>query len=274
MPPVIDTRDWCDVDSDEDFCIPELPPLPELVQLELDTEAPQLITKTQHTTKIVTPANPMRFRADWHKNRRPKPKSVKSRDYVCFVGKFPSQSTIADLRGFVESKGISFTDIRLGPKKKPNVNAFGYVDLPTKKDYDMLLSLDGTFYKGRAIRVDHATRNSRKATSSRSARVKRELPGSGDLAPNSTPPLKQRKSHKRKEPSKKQDVHSKKTKARCQRYKTVRGQKTGTRRKQKYGKVQKSSNTKKNIRYRLEPIQAKAFAKVAVVIEQDALGRK
>lgn len=162
----------------------------------------------------------------------------------------------------------------MGPKKKPNVNAFGYVDLPTKKDYDMLLSLDGTFHKGRAIRVDHATRNSRKAPSSRSARVKRELPGSGDLAPNSTPPLKQRKSYKRKELSKKQDVHTKKTKARCQRYKTARGQKTGARRKQKYGKVQKSSNIKKNVRYRLEPIQAKAFAKVAVVIEQDALGRK
>lgn len=199
---------------------------------------------------------------------------MKSRDYVCFVGKFPNQSTIADLRSFVESKGISFTDIRLGPKKKPNVNAFGYVDLPTKRDYDMLLSLDGTFYKGRAIRVDHATRNSRKATSCRSPRVKRELPGSGDVAPNSTPPLKQRKSYKRKELSKKQDVQTKKTKPRCQRYKTVRGQKTGTRRRQKYSKVQRCSTAKKNIRYRLQPIQEKAFAKVAAVIEQDALGRK
>jgi len=173
----------------------------------------------------------------------------------------------------VESKGISYTDIRLGPKKKPNVNSFGYVDLPTRKDYDMLLSLDGTYYKGRAIRVDHATRNSRKATSSKSDRVKRELPGSGDLAPNSTPPLKQRKSYKRRELLKKQDVHTSKTKARCQRYNSVRGQKIGTRRKQKYSKVQKSS-PKKNIRYRLEPIHEKAFAKVAVVIEQDPLRRK
>jgi len=266
--PLIDTRDWCDVDSDEDFCIPELPPLPELVPLELVTEASPLHTKTEQTTEIVTPTNPQRFRVDWHKIRHPKPKTVKSKDYVCFVGKFPNKTTIADLRSFVESKGISYTDIRLGPKKKPNVNSFGYVDLPTKKDYDMLLSQDGTYYKGRAIRVDHATRNSRKATS-KSERVKRELSGGGDLAPNSTPPLKQRKSYERRELWKKPDVHTSKTKVRCQRYNSVRG----TRRRQKYSKVQKSL-PKKNIRYRLEPIHEKVFAKVAVVIEKDASGRK
>jgi len=270
MSPVIDTRDWCDVDSDEDFCIPELPPLPELVKFEWVKEDPPLFTLTKQTPKVVSPAKPFRFRKDI-KDRSPKPKSAKSSDYVCFVGKFPNQTTIADLRSFVKSKGISFTDIRLGPKKKPNVNAFGYVDLPTRQDYDMLLSLDGALYRGRTIRVDHATR---KVTSSRSARLKRELPRNGEFAQISTPPLKQRKSYRRQEVQGKEDVYSKKTRARAQRLKTVRSQNTGIRRKQKYGKVKKNSAPKKNIRYRLEPIREKANAKVAVVIQQEALGRK
>jgi len=263
MPPVIDTRDWCDVDSDEDFCIPELPPLPELVKFEWVKEDPPLFTLTKQTPKVVSPAKPFRFRKDI-KDRSPKPKSAKSSDYVCFVGKFPNQTTIADLRSFVKSKGISFTDIRLGPKKKPNVNAFGYVDLPTRQDYDMLLSLDGTLYHGRAIRVDHATR---KLTSPKSARVKRERPRNGEFAPVSTSPLKQRKSYKRHEVQKKAAVHTKKTRGRSQRFEMVRTQKTGIRRKQIYGRVQKSSARNKNIRYRLEPIREKEFAKVTVVIQ-------
>merc|ERR1719233_1049809 len=160
---------------------------------------------------------------------------MKSRDYVCFVGKFPTQSTVADLRAFVKSKGISFTGIRMGPKKKPNVNAFGYVDLPTRKDYDMLLSLDGTLYRGRAIRVDHATRKE----PSRSSRAKKLRPRSREFAPVPFPPSRPRKSYKRQELLKKEDVQTKKTNARFQRLKTVRSQKTGTRRKQKYRKVQK-----------------------------------
>jgi len=178
---------------------------------------------------------------------------VKCSDYVCFVGKFPNQTSLTDLRSFVISKGISFTGIRMGPKKKPNVNAFGYVDLPTKKDYDMLLSLDGTLYRGRAIRVDHATRKE----PSRSTRAKKVRPRSREFAPVPSPPLRQRKSYKRHEVLKKADVHTKKTSARFQRLKTLRSQKTGTRRKQKYRKVQKSSAPKKNTRYRLEALPRK-----------------
>jgi len=45
----------------------------------------------------------------------------------------------------------------VGPKKKPNTNVFGYVDLPTKEDYDKLLALNRSLYRGRRIRIDHAT---------------------------------------------------------------------------------------------------------------------
>jgi len=250
---MVDTRDWCDVDSDEDFCIPELPPLPEMVQCQITTEIPALEAKSEESPRIVTPPNPQRFRYDFTKESSLKAKSVKCSDYVCFVGKFPNQTSLTDLRSFVVSKGISFTGIRMGPKKKPNVNAFGYVDLPTRKDYDMLLSLDGTLYRGRAIRVDHATRKE----PSRSTRLKKVRPRSREFVSVPSAPLRQRKSYKRQDVLKKADVHTKKTSARFQRLKTLRSQKTGTRRKQKYRKVQKSSAPKKNTRYRLEPIQRK-----------------
>jgi len=255
MPAMVDTRDWCDVDSDEDFCIPELPPLPDMVQCQIPTKATALVTKTEEIPRIVTPANPQRFRFDDTKECSPKTKSVKSSDYVCFVGKFPSQTSTTDLKNFVKSKGISFTGIRMGPKKKPHVNAFGYVDIPTRKDYEMLLSLDGTLYRGRAIRVDHATR---RETSSKAARMKKvRTTRSREFAPVATPPLRQRKSYKRQEVLKKADVQTKKTSARFQRFKTQRSQKTGTRRKQKYRKVQKSSASSKNTRYRLEELPRK-----------------
>jgi len=253
MPPMVDTRDWCDVDSDEDFCIPELPPLPEMVQCQMRTETTSSVTKTEPSPRSVTPANPQRFRFDFTKECSPKTnKSAKSTGYVCFVGKFPNQTSITDLKNFVKSKGISFTGIRMGPKKRPNVNAFGYVDLPTRKDYEMLLSLDGTFYRGRAIRVDHATR---KKTPSRGSRMKRVQTRSSP--PGSTPPLQQRKSYKRQEGLKKTDVHSRKNKSRFSRYKTQRSPKTGTRRKQKYRKVQKSSAPKTKTQYILEELSRK-----------------
>jgi len=252
MPPMVDTRDWCDVDSDEDFCIPELPPLPEFVQCQIRSETTSSVTKTEPSPRSVTPANPQRFRFDFTKDCSPKTKSAKSTGYICFVGKFPNQTSITDLKNFVKSKGISFTGIRLGPKKKPNVNAFGYVDLPTRKDYEMLLSLDGTFYRGRAIRVDHATR---KDTSSRGSRMKRVR--TRNNAPVSTSPLQQRKSYKRQEVLKKMDAQSRKSKGRFSRYKTQRSPKTGTTRKQKYRKVQKNSAQKKNTRYRPEELSRK-----------------
>jgi len=253
MPPMIDTRDWCDVDSDEDFCIPELPPLPEMVQCQIRTEAPARATKLEQSPVIVIPANPQRFQFDINKECSPKTKSVKPKGFVCFVGKFPNQTSIYELRSFVKSKGIHFTGIRMGPKKKPNVNAFGYVDLPTRKDYEMLLSLDGTLYRGRSIRVDHATR---KETSSRGSRMKR-VQRNRDFSQDSTPTLRQRKSYKRQEVLKKTDAQTRKSTVRFHRFKTQRSPKTGTRRKQKYRKVQKSSEPKKNIRYRLEALPRK-----------------
>jgi len=251
MPQMVDTRDWCDVDSDEDFCIPELPPLPEMVQYQIRTETTSSVTKTEPSSRSVTPANPQRFHFNFTKECSPKTKKAKSTGYVCFVGKFPNQTSIADLRNFVKSKGISFTGIRMGPKKKPNVNAFGYVDLPTRKDYEMLLSMDGTFYRGRAIRVDHATR---KKTISRGSRMKRVRTRSSLSV--STPPLQQGKSYKLQEVSKKTDMHSRKTKSRMSRYKTQRSPKTGTRRTQKYRKVQKSA-PKNKTRYLLEELPRK-----------------
>jgi len=77
--------------------------------------------------------------------------------WVCFIGKFPKLTTIDDMISFVKSTGINFTEIRMG-KRNPKKTAFGYVDLPTKKDYDELLTLDGSLYKGRRIRVDRANR--------------------------------------------------------------------------------------------------------------------
>jgi len=79
-------------------------------------------------------------------------------EWVCFIGKFPKLTTIDDMITFVKSTGINFTEIRMGPKRNPKKTAFGYVDLPTKKDYDKLLTLDGSLYKGRRIRVDRANR--------------------------------------------------------------------------------------------------------------------
>jgi len=251
MPQMVDTRDWCDVDSDEDFCIPELPPLPEIVQYQIRTETTSSVTKTEPSSRSVTPANPQRFQFDFTKESSSKTKKARSTGYVCFVGKFPHQTSINDLRSFVKSKGISFTDIRIGPKKKPNVNAFGYVDLPTRKDYEMLLSMDGTFYRGRAIRVDHATR---KKTLSRGSRMKRRTRSNPSV---STPPLQQRKSYKLQEVLKKTDMRPRKPKSRFSRYKTQRSPKTGTpRRKQKYRKVQRSTQKTKT-RYLLEELPRK-----------------
>jgi len=254
MPPMVDTRDWCDVDSDEGFCIPELPPLPEMVQCQVRTETSSSVTKTEPSPRSVTPANPQRFRFDFTKEYSPKTKSAKSTGYICFVGKFPNHTSIADLKNFVKSKGIIFTGIRMGPKKRPNVNTFGYVDLPTRKDYEMLLSLDGTFYRGRAIRVDHATR---KETPSRGSRMKR-VPTRNN-APVSTPYLQQRKSYKLQEVLKKTAVQPRKTRGRFSRYKTQRSPKTGTgtKRKQKYRKVQKNSPPNNSTRYRLEELPRK-----------------
>jgi len=77
---------------------------------------------------------------------------------VCFIGNFPPNTSMQDLKDFVKSKGVIFTEIRLGPKKRPNSNGFGYVDLVTEEDQEKLLLHDGTEFRGRKIRIDQATK--------------------------------------------------------------------------------------------------------------------
>lgn len=86
----------------------------------------------------------------------------KTPPFVCFIGNFPSNCSMSDLRDFIISKQVAFTEIRMGPKKKHKSNGhvsmgFGYVDLATRADYEKLLKDDGCMYKSRKIRIDHAT---------------------------------------------------------------------------------------------------------------------
>jgi len=186
--------DWCDVDSDEEYCIPLLPPLP-LVDLcfplgDKEKEEPKMTCSSGTLSETSEPssstagscrnsANEVNGLSDrlWSQNDRvkinlknkktpvvekfPKINGLKNKTtpkWVCFIGKFPKLTTIDDMISFVKSTGINFTEIRMGPKRNPKKTAFGYVDLPTKKDYDKLLTLDGSLYKGRRIRVDRANR--------------------------------------------------------------------------------------------------------------------
>jgi len=236
---MFDNRDWCDVDSDEEFCIPELPPLP-LMKWQIPVK--DIVTAKEEqspkTPSLGSPKNHKRFRFDFCKESTPKSKSGKA-GFVCFIGKFPNHTNIGDLRSFVRSKGINFTDVRIGPKKRVNATTFGYVDLPTKEDYEKLLTFDGTLYRGRAIRVDHATRKEPSTKTPRKKKYKeqREL-----YTPTSRMAPRQTKScNRRGHFLKKADVHPKKTGVRSQRFKSLRSQKTGTRSKQKYRKESKCS---------------------------------
>lgn len=236
---MLDTRDWCDVDSDEEFCIPELPPLP---FMKWQMPVKDIVTTNEEqspkTASVVTSNNHKRSRFDFFKESSPKSKSGKA-GFVCFIGKFPNQTNITDLRGFVKSKGINFTDVRIGPKKRPNATTFGYVDLPTKQDYEKLLAFDGTMYRGRAIRVDHATR---KETSTKTPNTKK-FKQQRDLytPPSRVAPRQTKSPNRRGHFLKNADVHPKKTGVRSQRFKTLRSQKTGTRSKQKYRKESRCS---------------------------------
>jgi len=167
---------WCDVDSDEEFTIPDLPPLPLVESFSfpsavLDKEDNRASSATFSETSersssaagsgpTPTPDEPQeknldRFRFDFARERSNK--NNWASEYVCFIGKLPQRTTIIDMKKFLDSKGVNFTDIRMRPKKGLNANVFGYVDLPTKKDYDKLLTFDGLLYEGHRIRVDHAS---------------------------------------------------------------------------------------------------------------------
>jgi len=168
--------DWCDIDSDEEFIIPELPPLPlvesfsfpsSAVDKEDQRASSATVSETSERSSSAagsgpTPApeehgkkNSDRFRFDFAREKSNKNSSVS--EYVCFIGKLPPRTTITDMKKFLDKRGIDFTDIRMGPKKGANANVFGYVDIPTKKDYEKMLTFDGFLYEGHRIRVDHAS---------------------------------------------------------------------------------------------------------------------
>jgi len=233
---MLDTRDWCDVDSNEEFCIPELPPLP-ILKWQIPEDGTS-IDKEERDQGILSAIseNPQRFRFDFSKEGSPKSRNDIA-DYVCFVGKFPNRTSIADLEKFVRSNGVNFTDVRIGPKKNPNANTFGYVDLPTRHDYAKLLSLDGIEYKGRSIRVDHATRKDTAARTPRRWKFQAR-----EIHRRSSSSARRTKSSDRSSRGlKKIDAKTTKNIGRFQRTKTFRAQKTGTRNKNTYRKKLKSS---------------------------------
>jgi len=234
---MLDTRDWCDVDSNEEFCIPELPPLPILKwQIPEDGTSTEKEERDQGILSQIS-ENPQRFRFDFSKEGSPKSRSEIA-DYICFIGKFPNRTNIADLENFVRSNGVNFTDVRIGPKKNPNANTFGYVDLPTRHDYEKLLSLDGIEYKGRSIRVDHATRkdNAARTPVRWKFQARREVYGRSSSSARRT-----KSSERSSRGLKNTDAKTTKNIGRFHRMKTLRAQKTGTRNKNKYRKKLKSS---------------------------------
>jgi len=234
---MLDTRDWCDVDSDEEYCIPELPPLPILEWQIPEDETSSYKNEPEQGIRSPLSKNPQRFRFEFSRDGSPKCRSETS-DYVCFVGKFPTRTSIADLENFVRSKGVNFTDVRIGPKKNPNANTFGYVDLPTRHDYEKLLSLDGIEYRGRLIRVDHATRkdNAVRRPLRWKFQARTEIYGRSSSSGRRT-----KSSDRSSRGLKNTDAKTTKKIRRFQRMKTLRAQKTGTRNKNKYRRKLKSS---------------------------------
>jgi len=194
--------DWCDIDSDKEYCIPHLPPLPHVElkcfpNVNLEKNQPETACSTGTVSETSEPRSSSaagsrqnstnevcglkssgrvrslidRVKSNIESKKASQyscaegkfPKSTvfknkKTPGWVCFIGKFPKLTTIDDMISFLKTNEISFIEIRLGRKKKPSDTTFGHADLPTKNDYDKLLALDGSLYKGRRIRIDHASR--------------------------------------------------------------------------------------------------------------------
>jgi len=166
---------WCDVDSDDEFCIPDLPPLPPIKSLSFPfaviEKEEQTSLSSVRESETSKPCSSTGDQSEKYKNEEHITETFLQLDcgnsrenkeipaYVCFIGKLPHKTTITELTQIVSSMGINYTDLRMGPKKKPNALVFGYVDLPSRYDYEKLLALDGILYKGRRLRIDHATRD-------------------------------------------------------------------------------------------------------------------
>jgi len=288
---------WCDINSDDDFCIPDLPPLPPFESLfpprvvkEKDERRTSISSTVSETSEKSSSAAESRkglineqrssktqdreqrasktedrFRFFFDQESSSKSKKPKL-DYVCFIGKLPQETTVVDITEFVKSNGIQFTDVRMGPKKKPKANAFCYVDVPSKKDYDKLLALDGLLYKGCKIRTDHATRRryssqkKRKQTRKESKVVGLGYERQKSTATKSVDVGKRKKAKcnrfagKKTQLSARQGTSSRrvgrnKATARSQRYKMImRNQKLGSREKRKYLKSGKMLEASTQIR--------------------------
>jgi len=140
--------------------------LPDQENHTYDDNLPQMVENKLHLSN--------RFCFDDAAVMRKQQKRALGDPIVCFIGNFPPNTSLQDLKDFVKSKGIVFTEIRLGPKKRPNSNGFGYVDLVSEEDQEKLLLHDGTEFRGRKIRIDQATKKPA-ATSSKKKSTPRRL---------------------------------------------------------------------------------------------------
>jgi len=171
---------WCDISDDLGLDgMPELPPILEPAfsapaspeksatrESEESSTAGSAVNDNQDdsATKESTRSfvSRSRFRFD-------KFEDTPSQSKTCFIGQMPPNCSIEDFRTFVELKGVSVTEIRLGPRKKTNSSSFGYVDLTSDADFHKLIAEDGTMYQGRKIRIDQATPHKKSTTSRGSA---------------------------------------------------------------------------------------------------------
>lgn len=167
-------KSWCDIDDDLGLDgIPELPPLDFEPAFSAPVSPEKSATRESEDTSTAGSAldpddkdesSPKETARSFASSRWARDfKSSPSQPKVCFIGNFPPSSGVEDFRQFVNLKGVSVTEIRLGPRKKTNSISFGYVDLESEADFHKLLAEDGTLYQGRKIRIDQATPHNKKA---------------------------------------------------------------------------------------------------------------
>jgi len=164
-------ENWCDISDDLGLDgMPELPPI-----LEPAFSAPvspeKSATRESEDTSAAgsavddnqddsPKAETRSFASRSHRFRFDKfedYKSTPSQSKTCFIGQMPPNCDVEDFQRFVDLKGVSVKEIRLGPRKKTNSSSFGYVDLVSDADFHKLIANDGTMYQGRKIRIDQAT---------------------------------------------------------------------------------------------------------------------
>jgi len=93
--------------------------------------------KNKHTGKADTQALP-----------------VRTESFVCCIGQLPKRINLPNFRFFLDFNGIKFTTVELAPKNDTDEDSFGWVDAASKKDYEKVLALNGSQYRGRSIKVN------------------------------------------------------------------------------------------------------------------------